>query len=110
MTFPGPLTDYDQRKLRGLLHAFSQAYRLHGVFHMTFGTRRLPDSDSESLIDVYLTPRDAVAAATATSLQSRHMQFLDSMVPATLSGYQYLVRIEEGPAVEILETIPPVAS
>lgn len=109
----GPLNEYEHRKLCNLLRSFSQAYRLNGVFHMKFGTRRMPDSDSESIIDVYLTPQDDTAAATATSLQSQHMQFLDSMVPATISGYQYIVKIDDGGpelSIEVLEALPPVSS
>lgn len=107
------LSEYEYNKLCDILRAFYQAERLHGTFLMKFGVQRLPDSDNEPVIDVYLTPLNAPAEASAPTVRSQHLQFLASMVPATASGFQYTVRIDDGGPelnIEILEAIPPVSS
>lgn len=103
---------YDQQLLQ-IAKAFYQAYRLSGTVKMKFGVRGLPDSDGNSVVDVYLSPRDPEASSTLSADESaRHLQFLESMVPAGVLGYQFILQIipqgVDDLRVDVLETITPV--
>ena len=103
---------YD-RQLLQIAKAFYQAYRLSGTVKMKFGVRGLPDSDGNSVVDVYLSPRDPEASSTLKADESaRHLQFLESMVPAEVLGYQFILQLIPQAAdalrVDVLETITPV--
>jgi hypothetical protein len=93
--------------------AFYQAYRLTGMVKMKFSVRSISDSDGNSLIEVYLSPRDQEAASTLNlEDHSRHMQFLESMVPANLLGYQFILQITpmgvDDIQLEVLNIVEPV--
>ncbi len=93
--------------------AFYQAYRLTGTVKMKFGVRSIADSDGNSVVDVYLSPRDQEAASTLNIADnSRHMQFLESMVPSTLLGYQFILQVSaegvDNVQVEVIDTVEPV--
>ena len=80
--------------LRPIAKAFYQAYRLTGTVKMKFGVRCIADSDGNSVVDVYLSPRDQEAASTLKPDENaRHMQFLESMVPAAILGYQFILHL-----------------
>ena len=86
---------------------------LTGTVKMKFGLRGQPDSDGNSVVDVYVSPRDPAASSTLNADESaRHLQFLESMVPAGLMGYQFILKlIPEGVEdirLEVLDTIAPV--
>ena len=102
-----------EKSLLPLAKAFYQAYRLTGTVKMKFGLRGQPDSDGNSVVDVYVSPRDPAASSTLNADESaRHLQFLESMVPAGLMGYQFILKlIPEGVEdirLEVLDTIAPV--
>jgi hypothetical protein len=93
--------------------AFYQAHRLTGTVKMKFSVRSIPDSDGNSVIEIYLSPRDQEAASTLNlEDHSRHMQFLESMVPANLLGYQFILQITpmgiNDIQLEVLNIIEPV--
>jgi hypothetical protein len=101
------------QELLPIAKAFYQAYRLTGTVKMKFDVRSIADSDGNSVVNVYVSPRDQEAASTLKPDESaRHMQFLESMVPAALLGYQFILQIiPEGVAdirMEPLETVPPL--
>ena len=56
--------------------------------------RGLPDSDGNSVVDVYLSPRDPEASSDVKNgdESARHLQFLESMVPAEVLGYQFICK------------------
>ena len=94
--------------------AFYQAYRLTGVVKMKFGVRSIADSDGNGVVEVYLSPQDNQAASTLNiEDNSRHMQFLESMVPSSLLGYQFILQIMpegvEDIDLSVLHTVEPVS-
>lgn len=104
-------------KKYGALHdiakAFYQAYRLTGMVKMKFAVRGIADSDGNSVVDIYLSPMDDEAASTLNiEDSSRHMQFLESMVPSSLLGYQFILQVTpQGPDaidLSIVHTVEPV--
>jgi|GEM_PF-5371494 len=102
-----------EKSLLPLAKAFYQAYRLAGTVKMKFGVRGQADSDGNIVVDVYLSPRDREASSTLNADESaRHLQFLESMVPAGVLGYQFILKlIPEGIddiRLEVLDTIAPV--
>lgn len=101
-------------KLQQIAKAFYQAYRLSGTVKMKFGLRTIPDSDGNSVVDVYVSPRDQESASTLlTEDNARHMQFLENMVPSTVLGYQFILQMTPAGTndvdVEVRETIEPIA-
>jgi hypothetical protein len=101
------------KELLQIAKAFYQAYRLTGTVKMKFGLRSIADSDGNSVVDVYVSPRDQEAASTLTPDENaRHMQFLESMVPAGILGYQFILQIiPQGTSditLEAVDSIPPV--
>lgn len=103
----------DTDQLQKIAKAFYQAYRLTGTVKMKFGLRPIADSDGNSVVDVYLSPRDQEAAETLVPEETaRHMQFLESMVPPTLLGFQFILHImPAGPddiRLDQVETIQPI--
>jgi hypothetical protein len=101
------------QELLPIAKAFYQAYRLTGTVKMKFGLRSIADSDGNSVVDVYLSPRDPESASTLKPDENaRHMQFLESMVPATILGYQFILQIipegTEDIRLETLETVSPL--
>jgi hypothetical protein len=107
------LTDkkYDKALLQ-IAKAFYQAYRLKGTVKMKFGVRSMSDSDGNSVVDVYLNALDQDASATFKADEgAKHLQFLESMVPAGLLGYQFILQlVPEGVDeihLEVLDTIVP---
>lgn len=93
--------------------AFYQAYRLTGTVKMKFGVRSIADSDGNSVVEVYLSPRDQEAASTLNiEDNAKHMQFLESMVPSSLLGYQFVLNIiAEGVddiQLDVVDTVEPV--
>jgi hypothetical protein len=110
---PGTVRENQINRLHGIAKSFYQAYRLSGTIRMKFGLRTIPDSDGNSVVDVYLAPHDQEAAATLfPDSNACHMQFLENMVPASLLGYQFVLQITPVDASQIdialLETIDPV--
>lgn len=102
------------RELTQIAKAFYQAYRITGTVKMKFGLRSIADSDGNSVVDVYISPRDQEAASSLKPDENaRHMQFLESMVPAGILGYQFILQIiPQGTSdihLELQEIIPPVA-
>ncbi|HEY9745754.1 MAG TPA: hypothetical protein V6C99_06010 [Oculatellaceae cyanobacterium] len=98
--------------LRRIAKAFYQAYRLTGTIKMKFGVRAIEDSDGNSVIEVSVSPLDAKAAtALADNEHAQHMSFLETMVPAALLGYQFILHIEEKGSQDvnicIVESHPP---
>lgn len=109
------LHQIDEEKLATLARAFFQAYRVYGTVRMTFGIRSIADSDGNSVIDVYLSPRDIQAQFTLNQEgNAHHMQFLESMVPASLMGYAFILKLSPLPKdqvqVEILKVSSPLTS
>jgi hypothetical protein len=107
-----PVWEKNKEQLHMIAKAFYQAYRLTGTVKMKFGLRTIADSDGNSVVDVYVSPRDREAASTLVSEDSaRHMQFLETMVPSTLLGYQFILAITpEGPeeiGMEPIDIIEP---
>ncbi len=103
---------YDQ-EVFAIAKAFYQAYRLTGTINMKFDVRSMADSDGNSVVNVYVSPRDLESSATLQAdTSTRHLQLLESMVPAAILGYQFLLRIiPEGAnniRMEALETVPPL--
>lgn len=99
--------------LYDIAKAFYQAYRLTGTVKMKFAVRSIADSDGNSVVEVYLSPRDEEAASTLNIKDNaRHMQFLESMVPSSMLGYQFVLQITpQGPDtidIEVLNTVEPV--
>lgn len=110
-----PVWDKNYAKLVKISKAFYQAYRLSGTVKMKFDLRWISDSDGNSVIDVFLSPLDQEAADTLKlGDSSRHMQFLESMVPASLMGYQFILRITPAGVddieLELIETMAPLVS
>lgn len=111
-----PQDNFDTKNYEALLKiakAFYQADRLTGTVKMKFGIRSVADSDGNSVVDVYLSPRDNEAASTLNiEDNSRHMQFLESMVPASLLGYQFVLQISATGVNDIeltvVDTVEPV--
>jgi hypothetical protein len=106
-------TDHQQKALTRIAKAFYQAYRLSGTVRMSFSVRSMADSDGNSVVEVYLSPQDPEAAATLWDENSaHHMQFLESMVPAELMGYQFILQIiPDGPdeiRLDIQQVLTPV--
>ena len=102
-----PMHQIDEEKLATVARAFYQAYRVYGTVRMTFGIRSTADSDGNSVIDVYLSAKDAQAKFTLSQEgHSRHLQFLESMVPASLMGYAFTLKLSPllGDQVEV-ETV-----
>ncbi len=110
------LTEKQTKALNQICKAFYQAYRLSGLIHMTFGVRSTSDSDGNSVVDVYLSPQDKESAETLWDEKdnAQHMQFLESMVPAEILGYQFVLQLtSEGTNevnVEVMNTLSPVGS
>jgi len=101
-------------KLIAIAKSFHQADNLTGRVRMAFAPTAAADSDGNSMIDVYVHPQNAEAAETLLAdPKTRHMQFLETMVPAAVMGYQFVLTLEaqEAPDVRVtlLETIPPMA-
>ncbi len=108
------LHQIEAETLATLARSFYQAYRVCGTVRMTFGIRGVADSDGESVIDVYLSPQDAQAKfALSQEGQARHLQFLESMVPASLMGYAFTLKLSPLSAgqvqVETLRRSSPLA-
>ncbi|HEY9687429.1 MAG TPA: hypothetical protein V6C52_10670 [Coleofasciculaceae cyanobacterium] len=111
----GTVRENQFNKLHDIAKSFYQAYRLSGTIQMKFGLRTMPDSDGNSVVDVYLAPHDQESAATLVADSNAcHMQFLENMVPASLLGYQFVLQITPLDTSQIdialLETIEPVQS
>jgi hypothetical protein len=99
--------------LQKIAKTFYQAYRLTGTVRFRFGVRPIADSDGNSVIEVYQKPLDLESANLVSSDEnSKHMQFLESMVPAAILGYQFIVQlVPEGPQdlrLELVNMIEPV--
>lgn len=110
-----PIWDKYQDKLYRILKSFYQAHRLSGTIKLKFGLRALADSDGNGVIDAYVSPRDQESANTLKLEDNApHMQFLESMVPSAVLGYQFVLHIiPAGPddiQVEHLETIAPLTA
>lgn len=106
-------TEKNYDALYKIAKAFYQAYRLTGTVKMKFGVRSIADSDGNSVVEVYLSPRDEEAASTLNiEDNARHMQFLESMVPSNLLGYQFILQINpqgtEDIEMEVMNTVEPV--
>lgn len=87
--------DQHDNALREIAKVFYQAYRITGTVKMKFGVRSIEDSDGNSVVEVYVSPLDAEAASTlASDDPSHHMQLLETMVPAALLGYQFIMHIQ----------------
>jgi hypothetical protein len=103
------------KELTQIAKAFYQAYRITGTVKMKFGVRSIADSDGNSVVDVYISPRDQEAASSLKPDENaRHMQFLESMVPAGILGYQFILQIiPQGTSdiqLESIQSVPPVIS
>ncbi|WP_373531773.1 hypothetical protein [Vampirovibrio sp.] len=107
------MSDQNCDALYPIAKAFYQAYRLTGVVKIKFSVRSIADSDGNSVVEVYLSPRDEEAASTLNlEDHSRHMQFLESMVPSNLLGYQFILKISpmgvDDIELEVLNVVEPV--
>lgn len=110
-----PVWEKNYDKLYFIAKAFYQAYRHTGLLKMKFGLRTIPDSDGSSVVDVYISPRDHESAETMMGEENaKHMQFLESMVPSTLLGYQFILQIQADGMNDIhmepLEIISPLSA
>ena len=81
---------------------------------MEFGVRSIADSDGNSVVEVYLSPWDKESAETLNIKDTaKHMQFLETMVPASLMGYRFVLQINahdvEHIDLTIQDVIPPVS-
>jgi len=82
------------KELLQIAKAFYQAYRLTGTVKMKFDVRSIADSDGNSVVNVNVSPRDQESASTLKPEENaRNMQFLESMVPAAILGYQFILQI-----------------
>jgi hypothetical protein len=109
------LSEKQAKSLNRIAKAFYQAYRLSGTVMMSFSVRHVADSDGNSVVDVYLSPQDREAAEVLwneVNSNACHMQFLESMVPAEILGYQFILQITpdgvEDIHLEVLETLAPL--
>jgi len=114
MTTPGVFEQY-YPALQKIAKTFYQAYRLTGTVRFRFSVRPTADSDGNSVIEVYLSPLDLESSNLVSSDEnSKHMQFLESMVPAAILGYQFIVQlVPEGTQdlrLDLVTMIEPVAS
>lgn len=101
--------------LQQIAKTFYQSYKITGAVRMRFSIRPISDSDGESVVEVYLTPLDMESSnAILQDEHSKHMQFLENMVPAAILGYQFALQIiPEGSnelRLELINTIAPVAT
>lgn len=108
--------DNNKEILIRIAKSFYQAYRLTGRVRISFGVRSIEDSDGNSVVEVYLSPEDPEAAATLWHEQdhARHMQFLTSMVPPEIWGYQFILHIMAAGVddihLDVVQTLTPVTS
>lgn len=94
-----------------IARSFYQAYQLTGTVKLKFAVRSFEDSDGSGVVDAYISPLDAEAASVlATTDPAKHIQFLESMVPAPLLGYQFVLQITKESSkdvyVSVLEAAP----
>ena len=100
--------------LHQIARSFYQTFRLTGTVRMAFDVRPIADSDGNSVVEVYLTPIDAESANNMLNDQNgKHMQFLESMVPACILGFQFTVRIlpegEQDVRLDLINVAEPLA-
>lgn len=106
------LARHELEQLFEITRTFYEAYKITGTVEVRFGIARIPDSDGDTLIDVYLSPQDHQSEALLNKEHAHHMQFLASMVPSSVLGYKYRVRLfEKGTElqIDVLSQVPVAA-
>jgi hypothetical protein len=82
-------------RLVEVIRSFWESYKITGRVKILFSARNTPDSDLNTVVDVYLQPLNREAETKMDGKKQLHMQFLSETVPPELMAYAYTALIEE---------------